>query len=204
MKKRKNYLSLLLLACLIALTGCGGRSPQADFYTLSSIEEMGETLASREATSDLSIGIGPVKFPDELDRPSIVTRSSQNRLNVNEFHRWGGSLQENFTRVMVENLAYLIDTDHVVARPWERYFKPDYRIAMNVQQFSGKLGEFAALKATWMIFNDKKDVPLLVKKTIIKEPVTDNSYDALVAAKSEVLAGLCQEIAAALQAIRKD
>ncbi len=113
-------LILLCFSFVSALAGCGGRSPQADFYTLSSMEEMGETSTTTEAAKTMAIGIGPVKFPDELDRSSIVTRSSINRLTVNEFHRWGGSLQENFTRVMVENLSYLLKTDRVVARPWER------------------------------------------------------------------------------------
>ena len=203
MKKRKNYFSLLLLACLIALTGCGGRSPQADFYTLSSMEQIGEMSATTVAENTMAIGIGPVKFPDELERSSIVTHSGENRLKVNEIHRWGGSLRENFNRVMVENLAYLLKTDRVVARPWERYFKPDYRIAMNVQRFSGRLGEYAELKSTWMIFNDKKDIPVLVKKSIIQEPVTDGSYDAFVAAQSRALASLSRVIASAIVDIQK-
>ena len=204
MRNSKSCIILFLLVYLITIAGCGGRSPQADYYTLSSIEEMSEIYEKEKATVNLAIGIGPVKFPDELDRSSIVIRSGQNRLNVSEFHRWGGSLEKNFSRVMVENLAYLMKTVEVVARPWQRFFQPDYRIALDVQKFSGKLDKYATLRVTWMIFNNKKDVPALVKKSTIQEPVTDGSYDALVAAQSKALAGLCQEIATSLLEIEKD
>ncbi len=110
-----------------------GKTPQALHYTLSSIEDDVTASQSTASPGDIRIGIGPVKFPDELDRPSIVTRSSRNLLKVNEFHRWGGSLENNFTQVMVENLAILMKTNQVMARPWEPYFQPDVRIALNVQ-----------------------------------------------------------------------
>ncbi len=203
MKKYNSYIALLLLAFLLASAGCGGRTPQAKYYTLNPIEEPSEKTTSAQSPNSVSLGIGPIKFPDELERPSIVTRIGKNRLEVNEFRRWGGSLEKNFSRVMVENLSYLLQTDKVVARPWERYFQPDFRIAINVQQFSGRLGKFASLKATWMIFKNKTDLPLLVRKTSLQESVSANDYDAFVAAQSRVLAMLCQEITIALQDIQK-
>lgn len=152
-------------------------------------------VQSAVSMDDLSIGIGPIKFPDELDRPSIVTRSGQNQLEVNEFHRWGGSLAKNVTQVVVENLASLMKTDKVMARPWERYFKPDFRIALDIRQFDGRLGEYVLLKTTWSVFKKEKDLPALVHRSIIKEAVADDSYAALVAAQSKAIYRLCQQIA---------
>jgi uncharacterized lipoprotein YmbA len=146
----------------------------------------------------MAIGIGPVKFPDELDRTSIVTRTGRNRLQINEFRRWGGSLEKNVTRVMEENLALLLKTDQIMARPWERHFQPDIRIALDIRQFDGRLGEYAFLNATWMIVDPDGEVTRLVRRTIIQETVEDDGYDALVAAQSRALAGLCREIATVL------
>jgi uncharacterized lipoprotein YmbA len=149
------------------------------------------------AAKPLAVGLGPIKFPDELNRPAIVTRSGRNRLEVNEFHRWGGSLENNVTRVMEENLALLLKTDQVMARPWERYFQPDVRIALDIRQFDGRLGEYASLNATWMIIGPEGDTPLLVRRTIIQEAVMGEGYDGLVDAQSRALAGLCRQIAEA-------
>jgi uncharacterized lipoprotein YmbA len=149
----------------------------------------------------VAVGIGPVKFPDELNRAAIVTRSGSNRLEVNEFRRWGGSLEKNVTRVIEENLAYLLQTDQVMARPWERYFQPDVRIALDFRQFDGRLGKYASLNVTWVLIDPAKDAPLHVGRTIIQEATEGEGYDALVAAQSRALARLCQEMAEALSAL---
>jgi uncharacterized lipoprotein YmbA len=177
--------------------GCFGTTPPAVFYSLTPI---GDTAAiqPQAAEGKIAIGIGPVKVPDELNRAAIVTRSGRNRLEINPFHRWGGSLEKNFTRVMEENLALLVKTDQVVTRPWERYFQPDVRLAMDIRQFDGRLGEYAFLNATWMIVGPEGDEPLLVRRTIIQEAVADDSYDALVDAQSRAVARLSREIAEAL------
>lgn len=191
--------TLLIIMCLmvVGMAGCTGTTPPAKFYSLSPIDDA--DAAPPTALSDpIAIGIGPIKFPDELERAPIVTRSGRNRLEINEFHRWGGSLRMNFTRVMEENLARLMKTDKVMARPWERYFDPDVRIALDIRQFDGHLGEFASLNVTWMIVGPEGDKPLLVRRTIIQETVTDESYDALVDAQSRAVAKLCHEIAQAL------
>ena len=179
------------------LTGCTGTTPPAVFYTLSPMQ-----AAPNQGVAGLSdpiaVGIGPVRFPDELDRASIVTRSGSNRLEVNQFRRWGGSLEKNFIRVMEENLALLLKTDQVMARPWERYFQPDVRLAMDVRQFDGRLGEYASLNVTWMLVGPESDAPLVVRRTIIQETVTEDSFDALVEAQSRALAALCKEITGVL------
>jgi uncharacterized lipoprotein YmbA len=198
MNQRMYYFLALCLFISLLGAGCTGKTPQSVYYTLNAAEDAGVILQATAPPKDIFIGIGSVKFPDELDRPSIVTRSGQNRLEVNEFHRWGGSLKKNFTRVVEENISILMKTDQVMARPWERYFQPDIRITFDIRQFDGRLGEYAALNVTWMAFKKKKEEPMIVRRSDIKEPVTDNSYDALVAAQSRAITRLCQEIAIAL------
>jgi len=197
MMNRRIWQLLSLGLLLNGVAGCFGTSPHAVYYTLRPIDTPVATLPA-DASKSLAVGIGPIKFPDELNRPAIVTRSGRNRLEVNEFHRWGGSLVKNVTRVMEENLALLLKTDRVMSRPWERYFQPDVRIALDIRQFDGRLGEYASLNATWMIIGPEGDTPLLVRRTIIQEAVTGEGYEGLVDAQSQALAGLCRDIAKAL------
>jgi uncharacterized lipoprotein YmbA len=198
MKNPRTCLILIMgLMVLGVCSGCFGTSPPAVFYRLTPIEDAG-TARPLAAESKIAIGIGPIKFPDELDRSSIVTRTGRNRLEVNAFRRWGGSLEKNFTRVMEENMALLMKTDKVMARPWERYFQPDVRLALDIRQFDGRLGEYASLNVTWMVVGPEGDTPLIVRRTIIQEAVADDSFDALVDAQSRAVAELCREISGAL------
>lgn len=193
-----RVLALILIAAVLA--GCLGQTPSAVYYTLSPMTtEAGQPEPI--AAVDLAVGIGPVKFPDELDRPAIVTRSGANRLDVNEYRRWGGSLEKKVTRVLEENLSLLLGTDRVMARPWERYFKPDVRIALDIRRFDGRLGKHAVLNVTWVLIDAAEDVPLHVGRTVVQEAVDGDGYDALVAAQSRALGRLCEEIAGALVAI---
>jgi len=190
---------ILIVIIVLSLTGCTGTSPKALFFTLSPIDKTTVSKQTASESVNLAIGIGPVTFPDEYDRPSIVTQTGRNQIEINEFHRWAGSLRQNFTRVMTQNLAILLKTDQVMARPWERYFKPDIRITIDIQKFSGQLGGLAELDATWMLIEEGKDVEAVVHRSSIRETVRDESYEALVAAQSLTLARLSEEIVTVLK-----
>ena len=197
--RRSLMLTLMATVCGLTLAACAGKSMPTTYYTLSAIEPApGEALQPLPA-GEVSVGIGPVVFPDELDRQRIVTRSGRNRLEINEFHRWGGTLEANFVRVLAENISLLMRNNRVVAQPWERYFEPDYRVVMDVRRFDGRLDAFASLNTTWMIRRTGVDKPLVVRQTIVQEAITAEGYDGLVAAQSAVAATLSREIAAELE-----
>jgi len=182
----------LLTLCVLTISGCG-TTPSAKFYTLSPLSPTQTDSTLRSV--DLPIGIGPVSFPEFLDRPQIVARTSSNQLEVDEFHRWGGSLQEDFSRVLVQNLSALLDTNRIHVYPSQEQLDLAYRIAIDVQQLDGRLGEGVTLNAVWTLLDEKKIQPLLVKRFQFTAPATSPDYEALVAAHSEALAALSQAIA---------
>jgi len=97
--------------------GCTGTSENARFYKLSSIVSPGETAKGSRL---VAVGIGPIKFPHHLARTEIVTRTSRNSLQIADFDRWAGSLREDFTRILTENLSILLSTDYVFVFPWQK------------------------------------------------------------------------------------
>ena len=78
------------------------------------------------AEIERSVGVGPVEFPEYLDRHSVVRRTSPNQLDVAEFELWGQSLQANFTQVLGQNLEILVPGVVAVAFPWKG---PDQKLA---------------------------------------------------------------------------
>ncbi|MBL7180669.1 MAG: PqiC family protein [Pseudomonadota bacterium] len=192
--------SLIFLAALTA-AGCMGTSPPAAFFTLSALPATEMESSAHTAMQDLAIGIGPAKFPEILNRPQIITRSGPNRLTVSEFHRWGGRLDQDFLKVLAQNISILLATNRVVAFPWEDQVDPTYRIAFDIQQFDGRPGDAVWLNVTWTIKGQEGNQALYVSKSVIQQPVQGETYDALVAAHSQALDVLSREIAAAIKSI---
>ena len=182
--------------------GCS-TTPVVKYYTLNPCSEMQPDTSQTVAGATTAIGVGPVEFPGFLDRPRIVTRISQNRVEVSEFHRWAGSFSEDFLRVLAKNISMLLPADRVVAYPWKNQFSPAYRIKLNVEQFDGQFGKHVILDVTWSIAKQKDDNNPVVKNSLIKEPVSTEDYEAIVAAKSRAIAVLSKEIVSVINAMAK-
>jgi hypothetical protein len=142
----------------------------------------------------LAIGVGPVEFPRFLDRPQIVTRKSQHRLSISEFHRWAGSFSEDFLRVLAKNISMLLPADRVAAYPWTDQFSPTHRIQLILEQFDGRFDGDVVLNVTWSVWNQKDTNQAIFKHTRIQEPVSAENYDALVAAQSRAIGTLSRDI----------
>ena len=123
-------LTLVVTITILLLAGCGGGSSSVNFYTLNPLSGI-QAGANTPATDQmLSIDVGPVGIPEILDRPQIVTRSGPNKLNVDEFHRWAGRMNESLAGVLAQNISLLLATDQVAVYPWPTDFKPRYKIEL--------------------------------------------------------------------------
>lgn len=186
----------LLAAGLALLTaGCGTTQPTR-FYQLT---PQAEPPADQQPLSDLAIGVGPVRLADYLGRPQIVQRENENKLKVEEFDRWGGSLETNVAWVVAENLSTLLGTQSAITFPWERAVIPDYQVIINVRRLDSGDGSQVQLVGLWQIINAQGRGLLSINRSAISEPVTDASVDALVAAQSRALARMSGRIAAAIR-----
>ncbi|HWU36721.1 MAG TPA: ABC-type transport auxiliary lipoprotein family protein, partial [Candidatus Acidoferrum sp.] len=101
----------LLGAGLIAGFGCAGGS-HSRFYTLGPLPPPSAVKTENEAAGRaLAIGVGPVRLPQYLSGREIVTRTDPYNIDLAEFDRWGGSLQDDFTRNLLENLSLYLAND---------------------------------------------------------------------------------------------
>jgi uncharacterized lipoprotein YmbA len=196
-------LTVVLTSAVIFVSGCLGRSPSPAFYALTPVQDQ---IFSRRSSPvhHAVIGIGPVKLADYLDESQIVTRTSDNRLVKAEFNRWVGSFKNNFMNVLADNLGSLLSTERIYLYPWRLSVPINYQVTVDVVRCDGRLGDAAWLEARWSIFKgpDKKLVKMM--RSSIREPVTGADYAALVAAESQAVAKLSQEIATAIQGTGKN
>jgi len=195
MKNRACFgnIGRVFILMVILLSGCS-TTPAVRYYTLNPCPGMQPDISQAVSGDTLAIGVGPVEFPKFLDRPQIVTRKSQHRVEVSEFHRWAGSFSENFLRVLTRNISMLLPTDRVAAHPWTDQFSPTCRIQLTVEQFDGRFGEAVVLNVIWSVWNQKNANELVTKHTLIKEPLADENYESLVAAQSRAIATLSRAI----------
>ena len=197
-------LAVISLGAMLMFTlGCGRTRP-AKFYTLSPLNSSaGIESRSEDTEQGVALGIGPVSFPDYLDRPHIATRNGRNALTFAEFHRWAGSLSEDFSRILAENLSTLLATNRIALFPWKRATPLDYRVPINVMRFEGKSGGDVTLKVRWSILGRSGETDLLIKMSTFTESAKGSTYEAMVAAQSRALGSLSREIAEAIAAISR-
>jgi len=188
--------------CLLLMTlmACASNAPSR-FYVLSSLTgtdgEPEMALDKRQVT----IGIGPVELPAYLDRQQIVTRVSPNELHLAGFDEWAEPLDDNFTRVLIENLSVLLSKDLFTIFPFRDSESINYQVEIEVIRFDGRLGGDASLMTRWSIFGKDDNKLLLTKKSSIKEATGGPGYEALVAAESRTVEALSREIAEAIKGL---
>lgn len=188
---------------VVILAGCA-RSPSSKFYRLNPLQNSTSITRDASPEQNLLIAIGPVRIPDFLDRPQIVTRAGENELKLSEFHRWAGSLENDVTRVLVDDIAGLLPTDRFSVVSWAPYpvsqMPPSYRVEVFVNRFEGTLGDSVLLKAQWEVFTYNGSL-LLYRESLVREQIHGSSYDALVAAMSSALERLSRDIAGVIRSI---
>ena len=191
---------LVLEVLVIILLGCS-HSASTRYFDLGTLPERG--VPERRDACD-SIGIGPVKIPEYLDRSGIVTRLTSHELMVAEFNKWAEPLEENLPRVLAENLSSLLCTKTVLIFPWKGSIPLDYRIYVDVIRMDGKLGESAVLDVSWTIMGgaEKKGV-LVMERSSYKEPAGGPDHGDYVAAQSRNVAALSRDIANAIGSLSK-
>jgi uncharacterized lipoprotein YmbA len=211
-----------MLAALM-LAGCG-TTPPSSFYTLTPLAEAADRDTDIQG-GGLSIGIGPVVFPQYLDRPQLVVRGGTNRLDLDEFQRWGGTVQDDFLRVWGENLAHLLDTSRIVIFPTESRMPIDFRITAEVISFAAAPGGEVVLKVRWAVMDSYLEQTLAAREDVYLSPVVSSPQvvgapagdagqqagaevggyesEAVVAAMSRVLGEFSRDVAGVLRTLPK-
>jgi uncharacterized protein len=192
---QRSLLSVVvLLALVFFFSACAGKSASSKFYVLSSLPQ--SPLGAAEGAT---IGVFPVTMPDYLDRPQVVTRVSENEINLDEFSRWAEPLKDGFTRALVQNLSTLLNTAKVIKTTESPGIPMALQVGVEVVQFDGTLGGDVVLTVKWGLFGEQGKKLLVGKRSSFREPTGGATYEALVVAESRAVAALSREIAEAIK-----
>jgi uncharacterized lipoprotein YmbA len=189
--------SIIIGLSLLILTGCASTETPR-YYLLNALP--GETGTQAPC---VSLGVGPIKLPEYLNRPQIVTRATTNELILSQFDRWAEPLHDTFSRVLAENMTRLLCTKSVSIYPWKASTDIDYRVEAEVVRMDGDLGREASLEVWWAIWGGAEKKVLISKQSRLREPVATKDYEALVQAQSRLLTTFSQEVSEAIGKLEK-
>jgi uncharacterized lipoprotein YmbA len=187
------------------LAGCGSLSAKPDpsrFFTLSALSQAEESAGTRPpASPGISLGVGPITLPGYLDRQEIVIRVAPNQIDLSENDRWAEPLEENFSRVLSQNIAAILRADRINAYPWPIDKRPVYQVEVEVLRFEANTAQEAQLSARWTVRHSGKKDSIRYRETRLSRPAKARSTDAAVAALSEVVGDFSREIAEAIESM---
>ena len=189
MMAARNIFGMILIAAMVA--GCS--TAPAHFYTLDSTATAGSAPAS-----PVSVVVGPVTVPEAVDRPQFVVQVAPNQVDVDEFNRWAAPLNDSIARAVAGDLAVQLGTPDVATGPLAN-FNPTYRVTIDVERFDSVSGQTAVLEALWTV-RKIAGGPARSGRTLAREPVQGDGFQALAAAHSRAVEKLSGDIAAAIRA----
>lgn len=183
----------MLSVCSLAIVAAGCSSAPSRFYSLTST-----ATADGTPPVNTTVMVGPVTIPASVDQPQFVVQVAANRVQVDEFNRWVAPLNDSIARAVAGDLVVLLGTPDVATGPLAN-FVPDYRVTIDVQRFESIQGDAAVVEAVWTV---RKTAGGATRsgRTVARESVQGQSYDALAAAHSRAMAKLSADIASAIRA----
>ena len=192
--KTLSLTAALTLALLLA--GCG-TSPPNNYYLLSAHQ------FSAISGETPSVGVGPIEIPAYLDRKSMVYNRQGNALQVASLDLWAEPLVNGVERVMVLNLAGLLNTQDVQSFPWHSQRAPQYGVKVNVLQLEATEQQ-VSLTAEWLVYRPNSSVQVKRRISALQAPLGAGTAEAeqVAAAYSDLLYQLSEIVAAAITADR--
>lgn len=145
--KAKIRSCITLLCGALIVSACASQSP-TNYYSL---RVQSDSTVEISLPDSVTLGVGPVTLPSELDRPGLVTELRGSGISIAPYHIWAGDLDENFSRVLAGLMAEHLQLDQVYAAPWDTRFRPEYQLRVDVQRFSGTLGGDVYMDVLWTL-----------------------------------------------------
>lgn len=183
------------LMLVIAVLGACGAVPKDRFYVLATPET---NDASQRAT--YTVAIGPISVPEVVDRPQLVLYQGKNRIEIMEHERWAEPLRAQIPAALAHGLRPELLDAYVAVYPQKAVAEAQCRISMDVQRLESRRGESALIEALWAV--RCADAPVRQERSLIRESVQGDDYEALVSAHGRALEKIGGEIAQTLRDLR--
>ncbi len=194
----------ILLACLtLSLLSCASYQ-QTTYYLLTTIEpeSVTPTLEIKSNSTLMRVLVKNIKFPDYLNRPQMVLREGNYKLELSEYHRWAEPLKDDFTRVFIKNLNARVIPNIASDFAGLEGVKPSHQLSIEVLRMDVNTNNQAILKTRWSLSTEKNNGLIKNKKGEFSIPINNKSHESAVEAQSKAIALFADQIATTLQMLQ--
>jgi hypothetical protein len=153
-----------------------------------------------EGVEGPTVLVGPVSLPEHLERHEIVVRSEGHQLHLLDYDRWAESLEEGFTRTLVQDLCAGLPSRSVAEHPWEVQGQAAYRVSVSVLRFDADANGVVRLHARWAVADARDSASQRVRYSALERAADVDDVPAVVRTMSELIAELANGIAVDLRA----
>ena len=153
------------------------------------MNDLNKTIRVKET----SFYVKEVRLPQYLQDKRLVSRPSDDTVVFRENDRWGEPLEMGISRVLGQNLSFLLNTLEYGVYPQRRKFEYFSEIELTIERFEMVSGENVKVKAFWEVNGQDGQT----QRNIFEENylLDGNEVQNEVRALSELLFKMSEEIA---------
>ena len=192
--------SITLCAFVLLLVAACGSSPPVRYFALSPMD----SVQQQDPDDAVTLGVGPLRLPEYLNRSQIVTRGGGSELEVDEFSRWAEPLTQALHRVVSTDVDNMMDGVIVIAFPWEAVIRNevDYRLLGEVTRFDADRSGRVVLEIQWAISDVAGQVAVLIRRSKYETRASRPDDPAIVtAAMNDALAMFSRDVVSELEMV---
>ncbi len=182
--------ALMTLIVAALLGGCVRDTKPATFYLLGPAAP-----PAAERIEGPRVIVGPVEFPRYLDRPQIVTRHSEGRIDIDEFARWAEPLNHTVPSVIAENISALTGGTRIVPFLQIREMSNDYRVVAMVSRFDTDETGNTVLDVKWSVLRPTDKSYTMARHSTYRSNTSVRDYEERVASMNALLLRWSEDIA---------
>ena len=199
-KKFKISVELSRVMTVVVLSGlitaCAHDAKPVEFYRLSADVGLKKNDISAVNLKSVTVGLGPIRIPEYLNRPQMLIAVSDNQYILSEEHRWAENLDQNILLALYKVLPGQLNTGHLIRYPWAQRQEIDYQVGVDILDLTVDAQGQSQLIAQWFI--KPKDKPSIDTRFECRLPASTSDYALMVKAQSQCLTQLGQVLAKSL------
>jgi len=195
--------SITLCAVVSLLIAACGSSPPVRYFALSPMD----SVQQQDPDDALTLGVGPLRLPEYLNRSQIVTRGGGSELEVDEFSRWAEPLTQALHRVVSTDVDNMMNGVMVISFPWEAVVHNgvDYRLLGEVTRFDADRSGRVVLDIQWAISTTTGQIDVVIRRSKYETRAARPDDPAIVvSAMNDALAMFSRDVVRELEVILQD
>jgi uncharacterized protein len=168
-------------------------SPPEHLYALD--DEPLERVDARPYRDTLLLG--PVRVPEEVDRPQIVVSDAGSEVSFNEQQRWAGPLKDAIPRLLATDLSRDSPYRFVTVSSGTAG-SPKARVAVDIYRFEVSRTRGATVAARWLYVPQAQQAKQIAGDAVGTASIAQSGYAGLVDALQRATSDLAHQMAGQL------